>query len=47
MDWICRASTVNPILIISSLEPSRTSVASFCRSLMICSTVIDPMIERR
>jgi len=47
MDWICSESTMRPILAISALEPSRTSVASFCRSVTISSTVIEPMIERR
>ena len=47
MDWICKASTVSPIRAISSLDPSSTSVASFWRSRMICSTVIEPMIDRR
>ena len=30
-----------------ALDPSSTSVASFCRSVTISSTVIEPMIERR
>ena len=47
IDWICSESTVRPILAISALEPSSTSVASFCRSVTISSTVIEPMIERR
>ena len=47
IDWICSELTVRPILAISALEPSRTSVASFCRSVTISSTVIEPMIERR
>lgn len=47
IDWICSASIVRPIFAISTTEPSRTSVASFCRSVMISSTVIEPTIERR
>ncbi len=47
IDWICSESTVRPILAISALEPSSTSVASFCRSVTISSTVIEPTIERR
>ena len=47
IDWICSESTVRPILAISALEPSRTSTASFCRSVTISSTVIEPTIERR
>ena len=47
MDWICSASTVSPIVAISVLEPSSTSVASFCRSVTISSTVIEPMIDRK
>ena len=47
IDWICSESTIRPIFAISSFDPSRTSVASFCRSVMISSTVIEPMIERR
>ena len=34
-------------MIISALEPSSTSVASFCRSVTISSTVIEPMMDRR
>ena len=47
IDWICSESTISPILAISPFEPSSTSVASFCRSVTISSTVIEPMIERR
>ena len=47
MDWICSESTVRPILTISAFEPSRTSLASFWRSVTISSTVIDPMMDRR
>ena len=47
IDWICSESTIRPILAISALEPSSTSVASFWRSVTISSTVIEPMIERR
>src|SRR5215813_3658969 len=47
IDWICSESTIRPILAISDLDPSSTSVASFCRSVTISSTVIEPMIERR
>ena len=47
IDWICSESTVSPILTISALEPSSTSLASFCRSVTISSTVIEPMMERR
>ena len=47
IDWICSESTISPIVAISALDPSRTSVASFCRSVTISSTVIEPMIERR
>ena len=47
IDWICSESTIRPILAISAFEPSRTSVASFCRSVTSSSTVIEPMIERR
>ena len=32
---------------ISAFEPSSTSEASFCRSVTISSTVIEPMIDRR
>ena len=38
---------MSPILAISPFDPSSTSVASFCRSVTISSTVIEPMIERR
>ncbi len=38
---------MSPILAISAFEPSSTSVASFCRSVTISSTVIEPTIERR
>ena len=47
IDWICSESTISPIFAISVLDWSRTSSASFCRSVMISSTVIEPMIERR
>ena len=47
IDWICSESTISPILAISPFDPSRTSLASFCRSVTISSTVIEPMIERR
>ena len=47
MDWIWSESTVRPILAISALEVSSTSLASFCRSVTISSTVIEPMIDRR
>jgi hypothetical protein len=47
IDWICSESTMSPILAISPFDPSSTSVASFCRSVTISSTVIEPMIERR
>ena len=47
MDRICSESMARPILAISSLEPSTTSIANFCRSVMISSTVMEPMIERR
>ena len=47
MDWIWSASTVRPMVAISALEPSSTSLASFCRSVTISSTVNEPMIERR
>ena len=47
MDWICSESTVRPMVAISALDPSSTSEASFCRSVTISSTVIEPMIERR
>ena len=47
IDWICSESTIRPILAISALEPSSTSVASFWRSVTISSTVIEPTIERR
>src|SRR5882757_7411155 len=47
MDWICSESTVRPIFAISDLEVSSTSVASFCRSVTISSTVIEPMMDRR
>ena len=47
IDWICNASMVSPILAISGAEWLSTSPASFSRSVMISSTVIDPMIDRR
>ena len=47
MDWICSESTIRPIFSISAFEPSSTSMASFCRSVTISSTVIEPMIDRR
>ena len=47
IDWICSESTISPILAISPFDPSSTSVASFCRSVTISSTVSEPMIERR
>src|SRR5882757_1418680 len=47
MDWIWSESTVRPIFPISDLEVSSTSVASFCRSVTISSTVIEPMMDRR
>src|SRR6266568_4163950 len=47
IDWIWSESTVRPILAISDFDPSRTSVASFWRSVTISSTVIEPTIERR
>ena len=47
IDWIWSESTIRPIFAISVLDVSRTSVASFCRSVTISSTVIDPMMERR
>ena len=47
IDWICSAPTVSPIRAISVLDCVRISSASFCRSVTISSTVIEPMIERR
>src|SRR5450755_2963683 len=47
IDWICSESAISPRVAISPFEPSSTSDASFCRSVTISSTVIEPMIERR
>ena len=47
IDWIWKASTVRPILAISSFDASRIPSASRWRSVTISSTVIDPTIERR
>ena len=47
IDWIWSESTVSPMVAISVFDPSSTSPASFCRSVTISSTVIEPMIDRR
>ena len=47
IDWIWKESTTKPIEPISRFDASSTCRASVSRSRMICSTVIEPTIERR
>src|SRR5580692_5335993 len=47
ISWISSASTTMPSFSISPWLPSLTSCATRSRSLMICSTVSPPMMDRR